>query len=74
MIAVTIRGENDGGEDAAAIERASASGFFGAVQIAQGIERVGAGVEQESEESAETEKKNDAEAAIGTRQISFRCR
>ena len=35
VVAVAIRGEDDRGENAAAIERASAGGFFGAVQIAQ---------------------------------------
>ena len=72
VVAVTIRGKNDGGENAAAIERASARSFFGAVQIAQGVERVGAGVEQEGEESTEAEQKNDAKAAIGAREIAFR--
>lgn len=71
MVAVTVRGKNDSGEDAAAIEEAVARGFFGVVQIAERAERVGAGVEQEGKKSAETEEKNDAETAIGARLIEF---
>ena len=47
VVAVTVGGKNDGGENAATIEEAIARGFFGVVQIAERAERVGAGVEQE---------------------------
>ena len=49
---------------------AIARGFFGVVEITERAERVGAGVEQEREQTAETDDQNDAEAAIGSRGVA----
>jgi hypothetical protein len=38
VVAVTVGGKNDGGENAAAIEEAVARGFLGVVQIAEAPE------------------------------------